>query len=139
MSYETKGTLGDVSLRHAAIAAGLGNFGRHNLVIHPQIGSRVVFTAVMTNLDLPSDPPVSERICTDCNICVENCPAHALDEEGKTDDMKCLKPALWYWERYPLLDQICREHNRRTKKDGKGRELLASLPGWLHWVSIFLF
>jgi len=41
MSYETKGTLGDVSLRHAAIAAGLGNFGRHNLVIHPKIGTRV--------------------------------------------------------------------------------------------------
>lgn len=38
MSYETKGTVGDVSLRHAAIAAGLGNFGRHNLVIHPTIG-----------------------------------------------------------------------------------------------------
>ena len=38
MSYETKGTLGDVSLRHAAVAAGLGNFGRHNLVIHPKMG-----------------------------------------------------------------------------------------------------
>ncbi len=28
MSYETWGTMRDVSLRHAAIAAGLGNFGR---------------------------------------------------------------------------------------------------------------
>jgi epoxyqueuosine reductase QueG len=91
MSYETKGTLGDISLRHAAIAAGLGKFGRHNLVIHPKMGSRVVFTAVITNLDLTSDPPVTEKLCTDCNICVENCPAHALDEEGKTDNMKCLK------------------------------------------------
>jgi epoxyqueuosine reductase QueG len=36
MSYETKGTLGDVSLRHAAVAAGLGNLGRHNLAIHPK-------------------------------------------------------------------------------------------------------
>jgi len=61
MSYETRGTVGDVSLRHAAIAAGLGNFGRHNLVIHPTIGSRVVFTAVIINLDLLSDPPVSKR------------------------------------------------------------------------------
>src|SRR4030042_3715886 len=58
MSYETRGTLGDISLRTAAIAAGLGNFGRHNLVIHPKIGSKVVFTAVMTNLDLPSDSPI---------------------------------------------------------------------------------
>ena len=37
MSYETKGTLGDVSLRHAAVAAGLVNFCRHNLVIHPKM------------------------------------------------------------------------------------------------------
>jgi len=108
MSYETKGTLGDVSLRHAAIAAGLGNFGRHNLVIHPKIGSRVVFTAVMTNLELSSDSPFTEKLCTDCNICIENCPAHALDEEGKTDDMKCLRnsqpygigSAIRFWTRF---------------------------------------
>src|SRR4030042_3735957 len=43
MSYETRGTVGDVSLRHAAIAAGLGNFGRHNLVLHPTMRSRVGF------------------------------------------------------------------------------------------------
>jgi len=96
MSYETRGTVGDVSLRHAAVAAGLGNFGRHNLVIHPQMGSRVVFTAVLTNLELPSDPPVSEKLCTDCNLCVESCPSGALNEEGKTDDMKCLKHSQPY-------------------------------------------
>src|SRR3990172_2962679 len=96
MSYETRGTVGDVSLRHAAVAAGLGNFGRHNLVIHPQMGSRVVFTAVITNLELPSDPPVSEKLCTDCNVCVEGCPSGALNEEGKTDDIKCLKHSQPY-------------------------------------------
>ena len=96
MSYETRGTVGDVSLRHAAVAAGLGNFGRHNLVIHPKMGTRVVFTAVITNLEMPSDPPVPEKLCTDCNICVDHCPAHALDEEGKTDDMKCLKNSQPY-------------------------------------------
>jgi epoxyqueuosine reductase QueG len=96
MSSETKGTLGDVSLRHAAVAAGLGNFGRHNLVIHPKMGTRVLFTALVTNLDLPSDPAASERLCTDCNACVENCPAGALNEEGKTEDMKCLKNSQPY-------------------------------------------
>jgi epoxyqueuosine reductase len=96
MSYETKGTVGDVSLRHAAVAAGLGSFGRHNLVIHPKMGTRVLFTAVIANLDLPSDPPASEKLCTDCNACVENCPAGALNEEGKTDEMKCLKNSQPY-------------------------------------------
>ena len=108
MSLETKGTIGDFSLRHAAIAAGLGNFGRHNLVIHPKMGSRVIFTTVITNLDLPSDPPFNEKLCTDCNLCVENCPAGALDGEGKTDDMKCLKnsqpygigSAIRFWNKF---------------------------------------
>ena len=43
MSMETMGAIGDVSLRHAAIAAGLGVFGRHNLVIHPKLGTRDIY------------------------------------------------------------------------------------------------
>jgi len=96
MSYETKGTVGDVSLRHAAVAAGLGNFGRNNLVIHPIMGARVLFTALLTNLEVSSGPQVTEKLCSDCNACVENCPAGALNEEGKTDDMKCLKNSQPY-------------------------------------------
>src|SRR5660397_200416 len=55
MGMETKGVIGDVSLRHAAVAAGLGDFGRNNLVLHPGLGSRVVFTAILTDLKLTSD------------------------------------------------------------------------------------
>ncbi len=96
MSYETKGVIGDVSLRHAAVAAGLGCFGRNNLVIHPELGTRVVFTALITDLDLTSDPPSSQDLCNDCDLCVKSCPAGALDEPGKTDAMKCLKKSQPY-------------------------------------------
>lgn len=82
---------GDISLRHAAIAAGLGVFGRHNIVISPKFGSRIIFTAVLTELPLASDPPVEEELCTQCGLCVEACPAGALDEEGKTHTFRCLK------------------------------------------------
>ena len=83
-------SVADVSLRHAALAAGLGVFGRHNLVIHPRLGPRVLFMAVLTDLALPSDPPVTEELCTRCNICVESCTASALDVERQTDFGKCL-------------------------------------------------
>jgi len=96
MSYETKGVIGDVSLRHAAVAAGLGRIGRHNLVIHPEMGTRVVFTALITDLELVSDPPAQENLCTECDLCVKSCPAGALDEPGKTDAMKCLKKSQPY-------------------------------------------
>lgn len=96
MSRRTKGTVGDFSLRHAAVAAGLGAFGRHNLVVHPRFGSRVVFTAVLTDLDLPPDAPLDGTPCTDCGLCVQSCPAAALDEPGKTDVLKCLKNSQPY-------------------------------------------
>ena len=96
MSRRTKGTVGDFSLRHAAVAAGLGTFGRHNLVVHPKFGSRVVFTAVVSDLDLPPDPPVESASCTDCGLCVRSCPGAALDDPGKTDVLKCLKKSQPY-------------------------------------------
>ena len=71
MSMETMGAIGDVSLRHAAIVAGLGVFGRHNLVIHPKLGTRVIFTAILTDLEIPSDIPYTEELCVHCDICVE--------------------------------------------------------------------
>ena len=91
MGPEVMGLVGDVSLRHAAVAAGLGVFGRHNLVIHPRFGTRIIFTAILTEVPLESDPPVHDDLCTQCGLCVENCPAGALNEEGKTDMLKCLK------------------------------------------------
>jgi epoxyqueuosine reductase QueG len=91
MEAPALGLLGDISLRHAAVSAGLGVFGRHNLVIHPRFGSRLSFTGILTSLPLPSDPPVKEEICNDCKLCVEACPGKALEIEGKTEDLKCLR------------------------------------------------
>jgi epoxyqueuosine reductase len=84
------GLIADISHRHAAIAAGLGNWGRNNLVIHPTLGARVLFSTILSDIELPSDPPVTESLCNNCNVCVESCHNGALDEEGKTDQMKCL-------------------------------------------------
>jgi epoxyqueuosine reductase QueG len=91
MTPPKMGVVGDVSLRHAAVAAGLGVFGRHNLVIHPKFGSRIIFTALLTELPLESDLPVTEELCSNCELCIKSCPANALAEEGKTDVMKCLR------------------------------------------------
>lgn len=114
MDFNTPGKIGvgEVSLRHAAVAAGLGAFGRHNLVVHPRFGTRVLFAAVLTKLELASDPPVEEIPCTGCGLCVSGCPAGALDTEGKTDLMKCLgksqpygmRGSIDFWSRYGEAD-----------------------------------
>ena len=84
------GLIADVSQRHAAIAAGLGNWGRNNLVIHPKLGARVLYCTVLCDIELQSDAPVTDELCNRCNLCVEHCQGGALDEEGKTDQIKCL-------------------------------------------------
>lgn len=91
MAAPTLGLVGDISLRHAAVQSGLGVFGRHNLVIHPRFGSRLSFTALLTELAMKSDPPLKEELCNDCGLCVEACPGKALDTEGKTEELKCLR------------------------------------------------
>ena len=103
------------SIRHAAVAAGLGTFGRHNLVIHPKFGTRVTFSAIITNLELESDEPVKKNLCNNCNICVKNCPAKALDEEGKTDVLKCMKVSQPYFATSQLqfLSQLSSGDNNK--------------------------
>jgi len=96
MAAPYMGLVADISLRHAAVAAGLGIFGRHNLVISPRFGTRVIFTAILTDMELASDPAVKEALCNECGLCVESCPARALDEEGKTEDLKCLRNSQPY-------------------------------------------
>jgi epoxyqueuosine reductase len=94
--HNDRKAIADFSHRHAAVTAGLGTFGRHNLVIHPRFGTRVNFTSIITNLNLQPSPRPNEDLCIHCNLCVENCPGGALDEAGKTDIMKCMKHSLPY-------------------------------------------
>ncbi len=61
MEPPVMGMYADVSLRHAALAAGLGAFGRHNLIINPEYGSQIVFTAILTELPLVIRPAGERR------------------------------------------------------------------------------
>jgi len=81
------------SHRHAALLAGLGNFGTNNMLLTPQYGPRVRFGSIFTAAELPADPLSKELLCTHCMRCVKMCPAEALDErdypQGLTDKKSC--------------------------------------------------
>ncbi len=68
-----------ISQKHAAQAAGLGTIGRHSLLITPEFGSMVWLGAILSNLELEEDP-LLEPLCDNCNLCVEACPANALEQ-----------------------------------------------------------
>ena len=96
MSSETKGLLGDISLRHAAVGAGLGVIGKSRLLITHKWGPRVRLGAVVTDAPLMADKPIEERLCDDCDLCVQSCPGQALDTHTVKDAFKCLsKQQRW--------------------------------------------
>jgi len=82
ITAETKGLVGDFSLRHAAASAGLGFIGRNNLLITREFGPRVRLAAVITDATLEASTRHIESKCGSCTVCIENCPGKAISMEG---------------------------------------------------------
>jgi epoxyqueuosine reductase len=77
-----------ISQRHAAVAAGLGEFGWLSIVLTPQFGPRNRFGAVLTTAELEPDSMYSgPRLCEPdkCNICTTVCPTGALSKYGERE------------------------------------------------------
>jgi epoxyqueuosine reductase QueG len=77
-----------ISQRHAAVAAGLGEFGWLSIVLTPQFGPRNRFGAILTTAELEPDPMYSgPKLCdpTQCNICTTVCPTGALSKYGERE------------------------------------------------------
>jgi epoxyqueuosine reductase len=85
----------NLSYRHMAVEAGLGELGLNNLLLHPQHGPRVRFVALLTDAEMMPGAPLEPSLCRPelCgHACVKACPAGALSEDrGPTDKPACLK------------------------------------------------
>jgi epoxyqueuosine reductase QueG len=66
------------SHRHAALLAGLGNFGVNNTLLTKKFGPRVRFTSIFTAAEIPPDPVMEGPLCTRCMRCVNICPVKAI-------------------------------------------------------------
>jgi epoxyqueuosine reductase QueG len=70
---------GQISMRHAAVAAGLGTLGKNTLLLNEKFGNTLNIGAVLTDIELPSDD-LAESICKDgCRLCLDSCPVGALN------------------------------------------------------------
>ena len=79
---------GLISMKHTAVAAGLGAIGKSALLLNPRYGNMLTLGALLTDLDLLSDP-VSPNICKDnCRKCMDNCPVGAI-ENGRVNQNFC--------------------------------------------------
>jgi epoxyqueuosine reductase QueG len=72
-----------------AARAGLGWIGKNGLLISPDHGTRTGIGTVLTDAVLEHDRPLERACPDDCFLCVESCPAGAIDGSGKVDRPKC--------------------------------------------------
>ena len=74
-----------ISIRHAAVAAGLGQFGYMSIVLTPEYGPRIRFGVILTTLEITPDPMYDgPPLCNPekCGICSKVCPTGAIKEFG---------------------------------------------------------
>ena len=67
----------------AAIAAGLGELGKHGSMINRELGARLRLSAVTTDMPLVADAPYEFAIndyCSRCQACTNACPPGAISD-----------------------------------------------------------
>lgn len=75
---ETMTGKGLLSMKHIAVACGLGQLGKSSLLLNPEYGNRLTLGAILTNVDFESDP-ICKNICIHgCTKCIDSCPAQAI-------------------------------------------------------------
>lgn len=78
----------DLMVPPVAIDAGLGEQGRHGVLITPEVGCNLRPAVVTTNLPLAVDRPIDfgvQDFCAHCKICAEACPSGAIPFGGKEE------------------------------------------------------
>ncbi len=74
-------------LKEAGYFAGLGVFGKNNLLLTPAFGPNIRLRALVTDAQFDSDSLIDQDLCAKCSLCIQACPANAL--AGKYDKQKC--------------------------------------------------
>lgn len=70
---------GLISMKHAAVKAGLGTLGKNTLLLNSNYGNMLILGAVLTDLDLISDSPANNICIEGCTQCISICPVGAMD------------------------------------------------------------
>ncbi len=89
MGYAAVPTMNDTALAiPLAIKAGLGEYGRHGLLITREFGPRVRLGKIFTDMPLAHDRPLRfgvRETCDVCRACSDACPPKAIAMDAPTD------------------------------------------------------
>ncbi len=71
------------SHRHAAVAAGMGEFGLNNMFMSEKFGPRQRLISVITTAELEADSLYDgEKLCDKCRMCAKHCPGNNYAKEN---------------------------------------------------------
>ncbi len=88
LGFEAVASMNDTALVVPyAIKAGLGEYGRNQMVLTPEFGPRVRFSKIFTNMPVAVDRPLSlgiTKYCEICTKCADACPPKALPSGAPT-------------------------------------------------------
>jgi reductive dehalogenase len=89
LGYRAYASLNDTALSiPLAIQAGLGECGRHGMLITPEYGPRIRLAKIFTDLPLVADRPLSfgvRAFCESCRRCSRACPPKAIPSGPPSD------------------------------------------------------
>jgi epoxyqueuosine reductase len=122
--YHGEEPWGILSLKHAAVLAGMGAFGRSGLFYHPEYGSLLRLAAVVTNAKIPEGPIIEEPCPPECNACQEACPAGAF-QDGLFNKAICMAYTIRH-AIYPLA--------LRNERGRKNIETVFNTAGYNAWI-----
>lgn len=86
----------ELNLKRAAVAAGLGHWGRNAMLLHPDFGPRLRLAAIrLPGVTLESSGPGlagfgENALCRDCTACLGACPPAVLEPYYLRDRAACL-------------------------------------------------
>ena len=126
MSPQAMEPWGMLSLKHAAVNAGLGAIGRNGLLHHPRYGTLLRLGAVVTSALLPGDDILSDFPCPEnCGACYQSCPSQAFDEAGNFAKLTCLGHTIKH-AIYPIA--------LKDEKGLKHIERVINTAGYNYWL-----
>lgn len=135
VDFEKGGMMGDLSLRHVAVEAGLGEIGLSTNFICREYGPRIYLGAVITSAELIPDQKRNAGLCKghECALCVKACPVGAVKGDGTKDHKRCMPEAMPFGLRNALrhFNQILKETDRKKQGD-----LIYSLDTFNAWQSL---
>jgi epoxyqueuosine reductase QueG len=96
-----------LSHKHVGLAAGLGWFGRNNLLVNPELGSRFRLVTVLADMPVEPDRPL-DRGCGSCHACAAACPARAIkDTREAFDHLACYETLKEFRKKGYTTQFIC--------------------------------